>query len=246
MTCTARTKAKSPTCTNNRHILSVFVIKSPYPTLIDEGAGFWKSFQGISMSIAITTEFGLTLLISSGIALMALMLFVAVSFNRLVRHTNVVGEAFSGIDVQLKRRHELIPNLVECVKGYTAFERSLLEEVVAARSATTTADNMADLNTKENRLSANLVRLFALAEDYPDLKADAFFSQLSAQLVEVEDTLQYSRRYFNGAVRNLNIAIESFPSNLVAHFFGFTTKEYFEVESVSERAGPMINVQDPS
>ena len=198
------------------------------------------------MIIALTTEFGVTAFAFGVLTLFGLMLFVAVSFNRLVRYKNLVNEAFSGIDVQLKRRHELIPNLVECVKGYAAFERSLLKEVVGARSSNPTADCMADLNAKENKLSTQLVRFYAIAEAYPDVKADTSFSELSAQLVEVEDTLQYARRYFNGAVRKLNIAIESFPSNLVAHFFGFTTKKYFEVESVKERAGPMVRLQDPS
>ena len=198
------------------------------------------------MIIALTTEFSVTAFACGVLTLFAFVLFVAVSFNRLVRHKNLVDEAFSGVDVQLKRRHELIPNLVECVKGYTAFERSLLEEAVGARTSNPTADDMADLNAKENELSAHLVRFYAIAEAYPDLKADTIFSDLSAQLVEVEDTLQYSRRYFNGAVRKLNIAIESFPSNLVAHFFGITTKKYFEVESVKERAGPMVRLQDPS
>ena len=162
------------------------------------------------MIIALTAEFGIAAFASSVVILIALLLFVAVSFNRLVRYNKLVDEAFSGIDVQLKRRHELIPNLVECVKGYAAFERSLIEDVVAARSLNATTNDMADLNAKEIGLTANLVKLLALAEAYPELKADTSFSQLSTQLVEVEDAIQYSRRYFNGAVRNLNISIESF------------------------------------
>ena len=195
------------------------------------------------MIFALTAEFGIAALAISVVILIALLLFVAVSFNRLVRYTNLVDEAFSGIDVQLKRRHELIPNLVECVKGYAAFERSLLEDVVAARSSTATTNNMADLNAMENGLTANLAKLIVLAEAHPELKADTSFSQLSSQLVEVEDKIQYSRRYFNGAVRNLNISIESFPSNLVANLFNFTTKEFFEVESVTERVTPTIDAQ---
>ncbi|HBP82412.1 MAG TPA: hypothetical protein DD662_07855 [Planctomycetaceae bacterium] len=195
------------------------------------------------MIIALTAEFGIAAFVFSVVILIALLLFVAVSFNRLVRYNNLVDEAFSGIDVQLKRRHELIPNLVECVKGYANFERSLIEDVVAARSSTATTNDMAGLNAKENGLTANLVKFLALAEAYPELKADTNFTQLSAQLVEVEDAIQYSRRYFNGAVRNLNISIESFPSNLVANLFDFTTKEFFEVESVTERATPIIDAQ---
>ena len=195
------------------------------------------------MIIALTAEFGIAAFVFSVVILIALLLFVAVSFNRLVRYNNLVDEAFSGIDVQLKRRHELIPNLVECVKGYADFERSLIEDVVAARSSTATTNDMAGLNAKENGLTANLVKFLALAEAYPELKADTNFTQLSAQLVEVEDAIQYSRRYFNGAVRKLNISIESFPSNLVANLFDFTTKEFFAVESVTERATPIIDAQ---
>ncbi len=160
-----------------------------------------------------------------------------------MRSNNLVDEAFSGIDVQLKRRHELIPNLVECVKGYATFERSLLENVVAARSSTATTNDIASLNANENGLTDNLVKFFAIAEAYPELKADTSFLQLSAQLVEIENAIQYSRRYFNGAVRNLNILVESFPSNLVATLFDFTTKEFFKVESVTERATPFIDAQ---
>ena len=195
------------------------------------------------MIIALTAKFSITAFAFSVVILIVLLLFVAVSFNRLVRSNNLVDEAFSGIDVQLKRRHELIPNLVECVKGYATFERSLLENVVAARSSTATTNDIASLNANENGLTDNLVKFFAIAEAYPELKADTSFLQLSAQLVEVENAIQYSRRYFNGAVRNLNILVESFPSNLVATLFDFPTKEFFEVESVTERATPFIDAQ---
>ena len=195
------------------------------------------------MTFALTAKFSITAFAFSVVILIVLLLFVAVSFNRLVRSNNLVDEAFSGIDVQLKRRHELIPNLVECVKGYATFERSLLENVVAARSSTATTNDIAGLNANENGLTDNLVKFFAIAEAYPELKADTSFLQLSAQLVEVENAIQYSRRYFNGAVRNLNILVESFPSNLVATLFDFPTKEFFEVESVTERATPFIDAQ---
>ena len=195
------------------------------------------------MTFALTAKFSITAFAFSVVILIVLLLFVAVSFNRLVRSNNLVDEAFSGIDVQLKRRHELIPNLVECVKGYATFERSLLENVVAARSSTATTNDIASLNANENGLTDNLVKFFAIAEAYPELKADTSFLQLSAQLVEVENAIQYSRRYFNGAVRNLNILVESFPSNLVATLFDFPTKEFFEVESITERATPFIDAQ---
>ena len=198
------------------------------------------------LTIALSAEFGISAVVFGVVALSTFILIVAVYFNYLVRCNNLVNEAFSGIDVQLKRRHELIPNLVECVKGYTAFERSLLKDVVTARSSGATPADMAGLKAKENELTANLTKLFAISEAYPELKADTIFLQLSAQLVEVEETIQYSRRYFNGAVRDLNIAIESFPSNLVANWFQFTTKDYFEVESVQERDTPTVDLQAPS
>ncbi|MDG1991875.1 MAG: LemA family protein, partial [Pirellulales bacterium] len=139
------------------------------------------------MTFALTAKFSITAFAFSVVILIVLLLFVAVSFNRLVRSNNLVDEAFSGIDVQLKRRHELIPNLVECVKGYATFERSLLENVVAARSSTATTNAIASLNANENGLTDNLVKFFAIAEAYPELKADTSFLQLSAQLVEIEN-----------------------------------------------------------
>jgi len=171
---------------------------------------------------------------------------LALAYNRLVRRQNLVKEGSSGIDVQLKRRHELVPNLIACVQGYASFERSVLEDVIRLRTAADTATTMAEINLEENRLTAGLKSLFAVAEAYPDLKANANFAQLSTQLVEIEDALQYSRRYYNGAVRDLNIAVESFPSNLVAGWFGFPPADYFEVESIGERAVPRVSLGGPS
>jgi LemA protein len=196
--------------------------------------------------LAISAEFGLAAIAGGAAVLIALLSFVVIYFNRLVRCNNLVNEAFSGIDVQLKRRHELVPNLVECVKGYAAFERSLLEDVIAARSTAASATDMVGLNAKENGLTANLAKLFAIAEAYPEVKANTVFLKLSGQLIEIEDAIQYSRRYFNGAVRRLNITIESFPSNLVASWFQFTTKDYFEVDSVGERFTPTVTTRAPS
>ena len=196
--------------------------------------------------IALIITAGGVFIVVGSVAVGVFTLLVVNCFNHLVRCNTLVNEAFSGIDVQLKRRHELIPNLVECVKGYAAFERSLLEDVVAARSATETVADMADLNAKENSLTAGLTRFFAVAEAYPDLKANTNFLQLSSQLIATEDAIQYSRRYFNGAVRDLNIAINSFPSNLVANWFHFTTKDYFEVDTVGERLTPNVATQVPS
>ncbi len=169
-------------------------------------------------------------------------LWLVLAYNRLVRRRNLVAEGFSGIDVQLKRRHELVPNLVACVAGYAGFERSLLENLARLRTAANAAGTVAEINTQENRLTGGLNSLFARVEAYPELKANATFAQLSTQLVDVEDTLQYARRYYNGAVRDLNVAVESFPSNLVAGWFGFRPEAYFEVESVAERAVPQVSL----
>ena len=196
--------------------------------------------------IALTITAGGAAVVVGSVAVGVFTLLVVNCFNHLVRCNTLVEEAFSGIDVQLKRRHELIPNLVECVKGYATFERSLLEDIVTARSTTGTVSDVADLNTEENRLTVGLTKLFAVAEAYPDLKTNTNFLQLSAQLIATEDAIQYSRRYFNGAVRDLNIAINSFPSNLVAHWFHFTTKDYFEVDTVGERLTPNVATQVPS
>ena len=196
--------------------------------------------------IALIITAGGVIVVLGSVAVCGFTLLVVNCFNHLVRCNTLVNEAYSGIDVQLKRRHELIPSLVECVKGCATFERSVLEDVVAARSATDTVADMADLNAKENRLTAGLTRLFAIAEAYPDLRANTHFSQLSSQIIAIEDAIQYSRRYFNGAVRDLNIAINSFPSNLVANWFHFTTKDYFEVNSVEERFTPTVATKAPS
>src|SRR6266568_9176888 len=133
-----------------------------------------------------------------------------VIFNRLIRLRNLVREGWSGIDVQLRRRTDLVPNLVETVKGYAAHERGLFEDVAKNRAQSIAADNVGGQAAAENALRGSLVRLFAVAEAYPDLKANKNFLDLQQQLADVEDQLQMARRYYNGAVRNLNIGIESF------------------------------------
>lgn len=187
------------------------------------------------------TAGGMTVLLAFT-TVVAAGLSLVLAYNRLVRRRNLVREGFSGIDVQLKQRHELVPNLVACVEGYAGFERSLLESLTRLRTAADAAESMNEVNAQENRLTSGLKSLFALAEAYPDLKANENFAQLSSQLVEIEDSLQYARRYYNGAVRDLNVAVESFPSNLVAGWFGFRPETYFEVEAVAERAVPRVSL----
>ncbi len=159
-------------------------------------------------------------------------------YNRLVRNRNLVSEAWAGIDVQLQKRAELVPNLVQTVKGYARHESSVFEELVRARSGNeTTVEGRA---RHETALSRSLGRLFALAEDYPDLKASEGFQQLHSSLVEIEDHLQYARRYYNGAVRDNNNLVESFPSNIIAKLFNFRQSEFFEIELASQRSAPDV------
>jgi LemA protein len=169
------------------------------------------------------------------VALLALA--VIVSYNRFVRQRNLVQESWRQIDVELRRRHELIPNLVETVKGYAAHERTVLENVVAARTAALAAGGgVAAQAQAEAALAGSLRGLFAVAEGYPDLKASGPFQELQAQLAETEDRIAAGRRFYNGNVRALNTRVEAFPSSLVASVFSFRRAEYFEVEDPAVRA----------
>ena len=163
-------------------------------------------------------------------------------YNALVRNRQLVEEGWSGIDVQLKRRADLIPNMLETVKGYMAHERETLQAVTEARAAVQAAQNgsPAERGQAESLLSGALGRLFAVAEAYPDLKANTSFLEFQAALQTVEDEIQLSRRYYNGTVRNLNVAVESFPSNIVAGVFKFEKAEYFELENEADRATPQV------
>ena len=168
------------------------------------------------------------------------LVWAAWTFNRLVRHRNLVDEGFSGIDVQLKRRHNLVPALVETVKGYAAHEKGVLEKVTALRGES--AASLRQTCDSENALTDALKGLFALAEAYPDLKADRRFGDLQRQLADIEDQLQMARRYYNGAVRDYNIRIESFPGNLIAGAFGFARREFFEIDIATERLAPKVEI----
>lgn len=163
-------------------------------------------------------------------------------YNDLVRNRQMVEEGWSGIDVQLKRRTDLIPNMLETVKGYMSHERETLQAVTDARAAAQSAQNASpeERARAEGVLSAALGRLIAVAEAYPDLKANTTFLEFQEALQTVEDEIQMSRRYYNGAVRNLNVAVESFPSNLVANGFKFEKAEYFELENEADRAVPDV------
>ena len=157
-----------------------------------------------------------------GVSVLSLVLL----YNRLVRFRNRVAEAWSGIEVQLKRRANLIPNLVDTVKGYMGHERELLESIASLRSQSLKAGD--------------------LAESYPDLKASQNFQDLQQQLTDTENQIQLARRYYNGTVRDMNNAVETFPSNLVAGWFGFQKAEFFEIDDPSERAVPQVSFNSPS
>ena len=161
--------------------------------------------------------------------IVVLVLWIVMIYNQLVAMRQRVGQAFADVDVQLKLRHDLIPNLVETVKGYAAHERGTLEEVVKARNAAMTAQGPAQQAAAENMLSGALRQLFALSEAYPDLKANQNFQQLQAELSDIENKIAASRRFFNNAVQEYNTGIEQFPAALLAGPLGFQRREFFDV-----------------
>jgi|TARA_B100001971_G_scaffold203275_1_gene217950 LemA protein len=164
-----------------------------------------------------------------------IVLWVVAVYNRLITLRNRSKEAWSDIDVQLKRRYNLIPNLVETVKGYATHERELFEKVTQARTQAMGAQTVKEKGEAENFLSSTLKSLFAVSENYPNLKASANFLELQRELRDTEDKIQASRRFYNGNVRDLNISIESFPANIIANLFKFQKKEFFEVSEEKVR-----------
>ena len=177
-------------------------------------------------------------------AVVAALLYAVVIYNRLVRTRQMANEAWSGIDVQLKRRSDLVPNLVETVKGYAAHERQLLAEVTELRNLarSMSTDDVEGRARAEGALSTMLGRLFAVAEAYPELKASTNFLELQRELAKLEDEIQMARRYYNGAVRNLNTLVESVPSNIVARLTGFAQRAFFELAGAAERSVPRVQV----
>jgi LemA protein len=170
----------------------------------------------------------------------AAAVYLVFAYNNFVKLKNLVAEGWSGIDVQLRRRADLIPNLVETVKGYAAHEDKLFRDLAELRAKSIQGGSVADTSATAQAMSAALGRLFAIAEAYPELKADANFRDLQDKLAMTEDELQLSRRYYNGAVRNLNTAVESFPGNVIANFFKFTKAEFFELGDEAARQVPKV------
>ena len=184
---------------------------------------------------------GIVLLVLLAVVLVALVWGVA-TYNGFVRLRNLVQEAWRQIDVELHRRHDLIPNLVEAVKGYAAHERAVFEEVTAARAAAAApGSSPAEQAAQENQLTAALGRLFAVAEAYPQLRASENFMALQAELTNTEDRIAAGRRFYNANVRQLNTKVETFPPNVIARWFGFTRAEYFETEDPAVRAAPRVD-----
>lgn len=162
------------------------------------------------------------------------------TYNKLVRTKQRVSESFADINVQLKRRHDLIPNLVSTVKGYSSHEKELLENVTKARTQAMSAQGPLEQSQAENMLSQTLKSLFAVTENYPDLKASENFAKLQDELSDTENKIQAARRFYNGQVRDYNTAQETFPTNLLVKMFHFQTADYFEIELESERDVPEI------
>jgi LemA protein len=175
------------------------------------------------------------------IAIVAVIALYFVSiYNKLVRKRSMVEEGWSGIDVQLKKRYNLIPNLVETVKGYATHEKETLNQVITARNKAIQAEGVEARTQAEQQLNGALANVFALSEAYPDLKANTNFLQLQQELANIEGDIEKARRYYNGTVREQNIMVESFPSNLVANAFGFYISKFFELEEESQRATPSV------
>jgi LemA protein len=170
----------------------------------------------------------------------ALCLGAIVVYNRLVRLRNEVGEGWSGIDVQLKRRADLVPNLVAAVKGYAAHERAVFDEVTARRGAVLAAGDAGAASAANAGLTGALGKLLAVAEAYPELKADANFRELQEQLAKIEDDLQAARRYYNGTVRDLNSAVQTFPDMLIARPLGFREAPFFALDDRADAAVPTV------
>ena len=167
---------------------------------------------------------------------------VVILFNQLVGKRNMVNNGWADIDVQLKRRADLIPQLVTTVQGYAAHERQLFEDVIMKRNAAMQAgDNPGERGRKESALAAPVNKLLAVAEDYPDLKASENFTELQNELSDTENKIEMARRFYNGAVREMNVAVESFPGSLVAGLFGFGRRHFFEIE-MADRAVPTLDL----
>jgi LemA protein len=183
----------------------------------------------------------LVLWIVIAIAVVAL-LWLVFTYNRLVRLRNEASQGFSGIDIQLKRRADLIPNLVESVKAYAAHERGVFDDVTEARARTLSAQNVTEASNAAGRTTAALGRLFAVAEAYPQLRASENFQRLQEELTDTEDKIAAARRYYNTVVQQFNTAQQTFPASLVAGTFGFTPRDFFRLDDDRDRAPVSVSM----
>ena len=190
------------------------------------------------MSTAVWAVLGVIGLIV--LVVLAIALWAIGAYNKFVRLKNLVSEGWSGIEVQLKRRSNLVPNLVATVKGYAEHESSVFEEVTQAR-ASIGRGSVGEQAVAESNMAKSLMNLFAVAENYPGLKADKNFQQLQAELSDLEDVIQKARRYYNGTVRDFNTALELFPGNVIASMFNFASAEFFELENEADGAVPEVS-----
>ena len=171
-----------------------------------------------------------------GVIIFLPILFIVVTYNTLVRLSQMITESWSNVDTELRRRYDLIPNLVETVKGYAKHEREVFDRIAQARAAAVANTGKPSSQAEdENNLIRELKTLFAVVENYPELKANQNFLKLQEELVNTEDRIQAARRFYNGNVRDYNTKVQTFPSNLIASIFGFQTKDYFEIESLEAR-----------
>lgn len=174
------------------------------------------------------------------VLIIVIILWIIVAYNGLVRLRNQLENAWSQIDVQLKRRYDLIPNLVEAVKGYAAHEKGTFEKVAEARAAAASAKGVQERAQAENVLTSTLKTLFAVAEAYPQLKANQNFMQLQEELTSTENKVAFARQFYNDSVMQFNTSIQTFPTNLIASPFGFAAREFFEVQAAGERQAPGV------
>jgi LemA protein len=177
-----------------------------------------------------------------GFLVVAVLVWAAIAFNLLIRDRNRVAQAWSDVDVQLIRRHELIPRLVEMVKGYAGYERALLTSLTELRAQSTKTDSARQRSEVEKDVSSGVTKLVALVEAYPDLKASENFRDLQNKLVDTENQIQFARRYYNGAVNLLNNRIQKFPDLLIANNFGFKPAEFFDLEDPRAAAAPAVGL----
>lgn len=193
----------------------------------------------LAYSLPLTKSFHMTLYLAAAISIF-FMLFMLLTYNALVRLRNLAQEAWSGIDVQLKKRHELIPRLVDVVKGYASHEKNLLEHIAELRSIAVQETDVQAQEKVQIGIAKDLGKLFVIVENYPELKANENFAELQREISKVEHDLQRARRYYNGSVRDLNTKIQQFPSNLIASMFKFEEQVFFDIQNETERAVPKI------